>query len=232
MMAEEFARLIREAADVKTSGRWAALDQKIIQLADDQNGHEPWQVQVIAALCFQNFSEYNALKKAYEETGSDESLIAWRARNLLEISVWCIYCAKTKENVRIFYKDAGRDVLDTLKAYTEWGRATSQDSDWLDPLEKAKLDISERASAEGIESLKGAYTKIKKVAQECGLEPHFSLGYKHLSKFAHPTAMLIMAQPNQEKERQLKDMFYSQGCMFFVGAFNALEERLSMMVNQ
>jgi hypothetical protein len=70
MMAEEFfAKSRREADDVKTSGRLAALDQKIIQLADDKNGHEPWQVQVIAALWFQDFSEYNALKKAYARNG-------------------------------------------------------------------------------------------------------------------------------------------------------------------
>jgi hypothetical protein len=233
MIEEEFfAKLIREADDVKTSGRWAALNQKINQLADDQNGHEPWQVQVIAALCFQNFSEYIALKKAYEETESDVSLLAWRSRNLFEISIWCSYCAKTKENARVFYEDAGRDVHDTLTAFTKWGRSTSQDSDWIDPLEKAKLDISERAAAEGIESLEGTYTKIENAAQECDIAPHFRLGYKILSKFAHPTAMLIMGQPNQEKERRQKDWFYSQGCLFFVGAFNELEERLSMMVNQ
>jgi hypothetical protein len=86
-------------------------------------------------------------------------------------------------------------------------------------LEKAKLDISER--------LEGAYTQIRNAAQECDIAPDFGLGYKVLSKFAHPTAMLIMAQPNQEEERHQKDWFYSQGCLFFVGAFNALEERLS-----
>ncbi len=60
---------------------------------------------------------------------------------------------------------------------------------------------------------------------------HFRLSYKMLSKFAHPTAMLIMSAPDPEKERLQKDVFYSNGCMFFVGGFNALEGCLSLMVN-
>lgn len=228
-MKDEFARLTREAADIKSSGRWAALNQKIYQLADNHNGHEAWQVQVIAALCAQNFSEYIALKKAYEETGSEPSLLAWRARNLLEISVWSIYCAKTKENARIFYEDAGRDVIDVYNAFTKWGGATSQDNDWLDPIEGAKQDISQRAASEGIETLDGSYQQVNKVAEECGIGQHFRLDWKTLSKFSHPTAMLIMAPPDSEKDRRQKEMFYSDGCMFFVGAFTALEKVLSVL---
>ncbi|HEY8189444.1 MAG TPA: DUF5677 domain-containing protein, partial [Micavibrio sp.] len=194
-MEDEFARLIGEAADIKKSGRWATLNQKIYQLADNHNGHEAWQVQVLAGLCAQNFSEYIALKKAYEETESEPSLLAWRARNLLEISVWSIYCAQSKENSRTFYEDAGRDVVGVYKAFLKWGKATSQDNDWLDRIEGAKQDISQRAASEGIESLEGTYQRVSNVAEECGMGQHFSLSYKKLSKFAHPTAMLIIATP-------------------------------------
>jgi hypothetical protein len=231
-MKDEFARLIREADDIKMSGRWRELNQKIYQLADNQNGHEAWQVQVLAALSAQNFSEYLALKKAYEEERSELSLLAWRARNLLEISVWSIYCAKAKENARIFYEDAGRDVLGVCKAFTQWGNATSQDSGWLEPIESAKLGISQRAASDGIESLEGSYKHVSKVADECGIGVHFKLAYKHLSKFAHPTAMLLMAAPDLEREKLQKDIFYSDGCMFYVGAFTALEGCLMVMVER
>lgn len=229
-MEDDFARLISEAANIKSSGRWTALNEKIRQLADNDNGYEAWQVQVVAALCAQNFSEYIALKKAYEETGSEPSLLAWRARNLLEISVWSIFCAKTKENARVFYEDAGRDVMGVYTAFTEWGKSTSQGNDWLDPIENAKRNLSERALSEGIESLEGRYKKVGRAAEECGIGQHFNLTYQKLSKFTHPTAMLILTPPNHGKEILQKNMFYSDGCMFFVGAFTALESCLSVMV--
>lgn len=228
-MENEFVRFISEAANIKTSGRWSSLNQKIHHLANNHNGYEAWKVQVIAALCAQNFSEYIALKKAYEENGSEPSLLAWRARNLLEISVWSIYCAKETKNARIFYEDAGRDVIGVYKAFTEWGTTTSQNNDWLYPIENAKHAVSQRAASKGIKSLDGSYQEVRKVAEECGIGPHFKLSYKKLSKFAHPTAMLIMATPDLEKERLQKEMFYSEGCIFFAGAFTALEGVLSVM---
>jgi len=228
-MEDEFARFIDEAAEIRTSGRWSSLNEKILQLANNHNGHEAWQVQVLGALCAQNFSEYIALKKAYEDIESEASLLAWRARNLLEISVWSLYCASTKENARIFYEEAGRDVVNLYEAYTKWGETTSQDNDWLDPIKAAKQDIAARAASEGIESLEGAYKQVSKVAEECSIGQHFKPVYKKLSKFAHPTAMLIMTTPNREQEKLNKYMFYSDGCMSFTGAFTSMERVLSVL---
>jgi hypothetical protein len=47
-----------------------------------------------------------------------------------------------------------------------------------------------------------------------------------LSKFAHPTAMQILAPPDEVKAVLQKDCFFSQGCLFFSGAFQALEGQL------
>jgi hypothetical protein len=229
-MENEFKRLISEAAEIKASGKWNALNQKIQQLVNDNNGYEEWEIQVLANLCFHNFSGFFALKKAYDDIKSEPSLLAWRARNLLEISVWSIYCAKDTKNARIFYEEAGRDVKNIYEALIKWGEGTSQDSNWLDPIKAAKADISAQATSEGIESLEGAYKQVSKVAEECGIGQHFKVDYKMLSKFAHPTAMLILSTPDEEKEKLQKDMFYSQGCMYFVGGFNALEGVLSVMV--
>jgi hypothetical protein len=230
IMKEEFARSISVADEIRTSGRWTALNQKICQLADNHNGYEAWQIQVLAALSARNFSEYLALKKAYEDTGSEPSLLAWRARNLLEISVWSLYCAQSTENARVFYKDAGRDVVDLCRAFTDWGTSTSQGNDWLDSIADVKQDISQRAATVGIESLEETYTRLTNVVDKCGLGVPFKPTYRKLSKFAHPTAMLIMALPDMEKEKVQRDMFYSDGCVFFVNAFTTLERALSVLV--
>lgn len=230
MMEDDIADFVQQADEIKTSGRWMTLNEKVRCLADNNNGYDAWQVQVLAALCAQNFSEYLALKKAYEDSGSEPSLIAWRARNLLEISVWSLYCAQSTENTRVFYEDAGRDVLGVYKAFTDWGKATSQENDWLDPIEGAKQDISARAASEGIESLEGAFKQVREAAASCKIGDHYRVSYKLLSKFAHPTAMVIMSAPDSEKEKLQKDIFYNEGCMSFVNGFGALEGVLSVML--
>jgi hypothetical protein len=47
-----------------------------------------------------------------------------------------------------------------------------------------------------------------------------------LSKFAHPTAMRILAPPDEKREALQRDRVFSQGCLFFTGAFHALEGQL------
>lgn len=223
---DETNRWIAEAYEIGNSGRWASLNLKIKHLVNNSDIHEAWHTQVLAALCSQNFSEYLALKTAHEKN-PEPSLLAWRARNLLEITVWTIYCSTNRENARIFYEDAGRDVKDIYKTFIEWGRSTSQNDEWLSPLVKAQEDVSQNASLEGIETLDGAYKKVSDIAQKCGLGQHYKTYYKMLSKFCHPTAMLMMAIPDDEKEEKQKDVFYYLGTMFFVGNFTALEDCLS-----
>ena len=118
-------------------------------------------------------------------------------------------------------------------AFIKWGTATAQAADWVDPLSTAKQDLAERALAnEGIESLDGKFKEVRDAAIECGLGEHFSLSYKVLSKFAHPTAMRILAPPNDKTEAVQREVFYSQGCLFFTGAFHALERELNRELGQ
>jgi hypothetical protein len=224
----EFSRLVDEAAEIAASGRWAAVNARIEVLAAKPGPDNAWRVQTLASLCFRNFSEYLSLKRAYEDKqNGDVALLAWRARNLLELSVWSIYCAKSRDNARRVYEDAGRDVRGIYDAFMKWGSATACASDWLDPIAAAKQDLSERARRlDGIESLDGPYRQVSEAAEECGIGEHFSLSNKMLSKFAHPTAMRILAVPDEGKEGAQRDYFFSQGCLFFTGSFHALEVQL------
>lgn len=71
-----------------------------------------------------------------------------RARNLLELSVWSLYCAKDRTHARRLYEDAGRDVLGIYSAFEKWGTATV---------------LSSRAAADGTTSLDG-----EAVDERCG----------------------------------------------------------------
>lgn len=222
-MTPELAKFVDDAANVKTSGRWAAMNAKIERLARKPGSGNEWHVQLLGALCYQVFSEYHQLENAYGFLGENTSLLAWRARNLLELSVWSTYFVKSKEHARRLYEDAGRDVLDLLSAFEKWGQATAQPIDWLNPLANGKQDLSQRAAAQGIETLEGPYKRVTEAAKDCGMSDHFSLSFKMLSKFAHPTAMQILGVPDEARHALQNDCFFSQGCLFFTGAFVALE---------
>jgi hypothetical protein len=226
MMDAEFSKFIDEAAAIAASGRWAAVNERIKQLAANPGPDNAWWVQVFASLCAQNFVEYLALKQAYEAERGEPALLAWRARNLLELSVWCLYCSRSRENARRLYEDAGRDVVGLFDAFTKWGKATAQQPSGLDVFTGAKQALSQRAASEGIASLDGTYKQASEAARESGIGDHFALSFKMLSKFAHPTAMLILAPPDKAKTTLQKDVFFSQGCLFFTGAFSALEGQL------
>jgi hypothetical protein len=189
-----FSRFVAEAAAIRTSGRWETVNAAIERLAGNPGEDNGWYVQVIGGLCFCVFSEYLSLKRAYEERRDrDSSVLAWRARNLLELSVWSLYSAKGRENARRLYEDAGRDTLDVFSAFSNWGVATAQAANWIERMTNAKENLSQRAAREGIASLGGSYKQVSKAAGECGMGDHFRVSYKLLSKFAHPTAMQLLS---------------------------------------
>ena len=158
-MQPEFSQFVDDAANVKVSGRWDAMNTKIQRLAAKPGVGNEWYVQLFGALCYQVFSEYHQLENAYKGR-ENAPLLAWRARNLLELSVWSTYFVKSREHARRLYEDAGRDVLDIFSAFEKWGHATAQSTDWLGPLADGKHDLSQRAEAEGIEAFEGSYKRV------------------------------------------------------------------------
>jgi hypothetical protein len=219
----KFSRFAINAAEIKESGRWAAINEKIVCLANNSGDGNEWQVALLGALCFQVFTEYHLLQDAYVAERADPSLLAWRARNLLELSVWSTYFVRSRENARRLYEDAGRDAMELLNAFESWGQKAGQPVDWLSAIADGKSGLSGRAASEGIENLSGKYMNVSKAADECGLKEMFITMNKLLSKFAHPTAMQILGMIDENKTRLQRDTFYELGCNFFVGAFNALE---------
>jgi hypothetical protein len=222
-MDVELSKWVDEAANIGASGRWAAVNEKIKQLCANPVAGNAWWVEVFSSLCASVFSEYLSLKHAYEDPHSESALIAWRARSLLELSVWSIYCSRDTENARRLYADGGRDVLGLFSAFVKWSAATGQESTDAGAADQAKSELRRKAAVQGVESLEGKYKEVSEAAKEVGMGDHFALSNRLLSKFAHPTAMQVLAP----KTAMQKAVFFSQGCLFFVGAFNELEKQLN-----
>ena len=226
---QKFSQFSVDAAKIRESGGWEALNKKIIFLAESAESSDEWQAQQHGALCFQVFSEYMRLQEVYTAERADTSLLAWRARNLLELCVWSTYFVRSRENARRLCEGAGRDAIDLLNAFESWGKKTEQPVDWLSTIANGKSDLSDRAATEGIENLSGKYMNVSNAADECGLKERFIILNKLLSKFAHPTVMQILGMVDDNKTRLQLDTFYELGCNFFVNAFNALEKSISFV---
>lgn len=225
-MNREFSWLINLAADIQTSGKCEALNKQIEQLAVNPTPGSEWHLQVIGNLWSRGFLEYLRLKHAYERQDQADSpdLLAWRARNLLELSIWSDYCSKSPENARRFYEDAGRDVLSVYTSFQKWGTKTSQNPEWFQSLQRAEDNLKTRA--EGIASLEGDFKRVLDAAVDCGLGEAFKAANKLLSKFAHPTALAVVFPPDEEKVRFQRDFLLSQGCLYFSGIFEAISGQL------
>jgi hypothetical protein len=220
-----YAMFVANAAEIKTSGRWKAINARIVRMAAKPGPGNAWYVQVFGSLCSQLFAEYIHLEKAYGDQRRDPSLIAWRARTLLELSVWCAYCTESREKAQRFYGDAGRDLFNMFQLFEEWGRLTGQPADWSAPFAMEKQEISRRAAAEGIKTLDGPYMTVSRAMKELGgpFEKFYKVANKTLSKFAHPTAMFVLGTSDEATTANQVDAFFALGCLCFTGGFNALE---------
>lgn len=221
---------MNQAASIQVSGRWSAANEKIERLAQSPRAGDEWYAQTLGALLFHVFSEYLSLEVVYKTNrDSDIPSLAWRARNLMELYIWCLHCTKNRENARLFYSDARREIISMVTAYKK-NEETVGEIELLEALSRAEVNLRERASLDGVEALDQSYMRVESAAKECGMANHYKLFYKVASKFAHPTAMLILAPADVlAEETDLRDYFFGEGCMLFAGAFAALETRLDQL---
>lgn len=223
-MDPELSTSVDAATNIISSGRWSAVMTKVGRLAANASVDDGRHAGLLKSFGSHVFSEFALLKSAHaEDQEGDPRLLAWRARNLLELSVWSIYCSKSRANAWRFYEDAGRDLMDVFSAFERVGLATNQQPDFFDAFVGAKHDLSKRAASHGIESLEGQYKKVHQASKECEIEDLFNFNYKLLSKFAHPTAMIVLASADGESNTLQRDYFFNQGCLFFTKAFKFLE---------
>jgi hypothetical protein len=142
-------------------------------------------------------------------TESPEALpsVAWNARNMVELAVWNRYCGKSEKNARRFHEDAYRDMkgiflsLDQLHKLVGSRYELETDAhEKLDHLAQTKL---------GLDSIDAGYERVSSAAKAVGLSEWYFATNTYLSKFAHPTAVLVIGIMHQTE--MLKDM--QSGCL-------------------
>ncbi len=122
------------------------------------------------------------LQRANEEQSL--STVAWRARNLLELDIWTVYCNISEENAKRFLLDSTRDAADMLNIRDG---LLSKSASFM----ATRRELIEQAEEDGIE-IEKSFMRTSKAAEVIGNKELFSTVNKVLSKLAHPTAMNVM----------------------------------------
>jgi hypothetical protein len=172
---------VEQAASIASSGRWEAVNGSVKQWAERRKTEdEIWYGQLFGSLCFRVFHEYNSLKEAYAAAWIDLALLSWRARNLLELSVWATFCETEPKRARQFFEDLGKDANNLLKAFQTWGEATGQSSDWFQRGSDARDRLTDAALSRGVASTDGRFTTVAEAAAAIGMAHNFHLMNKLL----------------------------------------------------
>jgi hypothetical protein len=87
-----------------------------------------------------------------------------------------MYCARSRENARLLYADAVRDVNDIFAAFERWGNPRHK---WLSGLNWGRHVIN-RVLSDGIAPATGPYKKVSEAPKEVGIGDDFSVHNKIL----------------------------------------------------
>lgn len=190
-------------------------------LASHKDNSEPWFGDLgIKILLSVNRVRLDLLKTMGQESVSGA---AWNARNLLELWVWLKYCAASRENARRFYEDALRDMQGITESLSKLHALREIPNEFeASAREKIAEVVREKL---GLNSLEGSYKRVADAAKSIGLGEWYAANNAFLSKFAHPTAGLIVGIMHQvESLRALQATLTTTGVYFAGQCVIVLEE--------
>lgn len=225
-LIKEQGEFVKLADAVIRNDRWQNLEKKF-EASTESVFKTKRQKEVLLKLLCALRTEYECIKHDYYHNQyTSRSLLAWRARNLLEINTWCRFCCDQPENAEIFFEDAGKDQLELEEQLEKWGKDTNQPPEWFENIIDNKKYIHEQAAKRGITELNSKYVSPSNAAKNLNHDKTFKIHNKILSKFVHPTAMLILSKETEKGLSQRAFYFFSQGCLFFYDGFCRLEKFL------
>lgn len=216
---------IRKSEDIMNSGRCSDLVKKI-EDPELRIFSTSIQRSVFTLLLSALVTEYECLIYDYNSNErSSRALFAWRARNLLEINTLCRYCCADDNNAEEIFREGAIDQLNLEDAFENFARKTKQPKEYFEVIENKKRTIREQAEKFGINDIdsKPKYRGLRDIASHIGFKDEFLIHNKILSKFAHPTAMLLFSDESQQSSSKRAFYFVSQGSIYFQDAFARLE---------
>lgn len=149
-----------------------------------------------------------------DHSGSE---VAWVARNLLELDIWTIYCAHSEECAKRFIGDGARDAFGMIDLPDDFLKPES-----IPTFQSERARLTKVAEQRGVSDLSGVFKRVAKAAKEMGVS-HFEKKNMMLSKFAHPTALIVLYP---ESVNEVKDVCYKAGVLWAEEALRVANEFL------
>jgi hypothetical protein len=190
-------------------------------IASRRHKVEPWFADLVTKILLGvNRVCADLLKTMEQETVSGA---AWNARNLLELWLWLKYCAASRDNARRFYEDSLRDMQGLTDALSKLHALRGIPNEFEASARQKIADVAREKL--GLDSLDGGYERVADAAKSVGLYDWFAANNSFLSKFAHPTAGLVLGIMHQsEALRTLQASLTTNGLYFAGQCVIALEE--------
>ena len=207
----------------------AAIPERLQELLDTIHGRncnaEEWYTNLLTKLLI----GVARICQDLLHTTNKEALpaAAWNARNLLEIWVWIKYCSVSRANARRFHEDALRDMFGMAESLSKMHETAGVRNDFEAAFREKATDV---AAEWGIYAFDSNYLRVMEAAKSVGLDNWYGPCNAQLSKFAHPTAGLIIGILHQdEKIPDLQCVCTTVGVYFAGQCAIALSEAISTL---
>jgi hypothetical protein len=195
--------------------------QRVLDTLDDRKSNvEEWYVSLLTKIVL----SVGRFSRDLLDTMEKQALpaAAWNARNLLELWVWIKYCSVSRANARQFHEDVLRDMQGLAESLSKMYKTRGIKTEFE---AEARKKLTDLAANMGVNSLDASYLRVSEAAKAIGLDSWYGPMNIHLSKFAHPTAGLVIGILHQdEMMKNLQSTCSTAGVFFAIQCADALSE--------
>lgn len=182
-----------------------------------------WHEMLLVKLIHATSVNAAALRRAYDDP--ELYSIAFRARNLLELTIWTQFCGKSESNAKRFFYDAFRDAIGMGEA-SRRGLPETLKAKFKGTLDKSDAEMARSLDSVGMKPGDRRYTKVADAADAIGRKGEFLATNTLLSKFAHPTAMMVVSMPNNKIQKVFRASMLFEGAILGAQSLTAIHSTL------
>jgi hypothetical protein len=244
---ESTIQTMAEQAKEKFKARYHSTEERLERFTKAATT-ETWYEDVLDSLWVELILSYTLLEQTYTQKTlsigfSRTAELAWRSRNILEVTVWALYCLSDKSRAYQFYGDRRRDLADWVSAFQQLAAFAAEFESLPEELDRSQFQrckeelealvhhIKSGSQEVGLSNaaMNKSYKRLNNAAEDLGDEGKtFNRINTILSKFAHPTAFTIFTFPDQGIADQFADIFYVLGLTFAVTTLEIFDKHLAV----
>jgi hypothetical protein len=161
-------------------------------------------------------------------TEKDIQYAAFGLRNLLELFVWEMYCAASKENAHRLQQDSARDAVGMVRAIEAMPTNIENIASFEQSMANARIALQSFAAVAGIEDTDSNFYSVSSAARS--IDPQLGSLYRSLNKFlsklVHPTAMSIKVLWPPDLSGELTQLLLILGTVLLEGVMQTGEGAL------